>query len=339
MNSSYKKGVSIIIPCYNSAWVIRKTLYHLSIQEQLNQNEVEILIVDNNSQDNTGEIAQQYWKELESPFTLRVVQEPKQGLTPTREKGIKESQHEYLILCDDDNLLCKNYVAKVKAIFDAHENVALIGGKGIPKFQENPDSRIEPFLVNYALGAQNDHNGKLSSGKYLYGAGLGIRQKAWDKLVSNGFTTEMKDRTGTSLVSGGDTEISYAFSLSGFDLWYEENITFEHFLKADRLTWAYLIKLIQALSTSSVLLRRYSYFYENYYKTTGTLQKFIWFRSYMSLRKQLKQIKSRYKLGELTADQYEVQVMSTKHQMREYIKLKSKLDKAIKETGKKFNLL
>ena len=48
-----KDGVSVIICCFNSSWVIEKTLEGLLNQKNINSIDYEIIVVDNCSNDNT----------------------------------------------------------------------------------------------------------------------------------------------------------------------------------------------------------------------------------------------------------------------------------------------
>ena len=51
-----KDGVSVIICCFNSSWVIEKTLEGLLNQKNINSIDYEIIVVDNCSNDNTDRL-------------------------------------------------------------------------------------------------------------------------------------------------------------------------------------------------------------------------------------------------------------------------------------------
>ncbi|NJM26395.1 MAG: hypothetical protein HC859_13835, partial [Bacteroidia bacterium] len=103
-------------------------------------------------------------------------------------------------------------------------------------------------------------NGALA-GEYafLYGAGLAIRRSVLAELLKRGYQPLLPDRVGDSLVSGGDTELSYAIRLMGYSLWFSESLTFKHFLPAKRLTEDYLVRLVASMSYCSGLLLMYHY--------------------------------------------------------------------------------
>jgi len=92
--------VSIIIPCFNSESFVK-----YAIESAINQtyNNIEIILVDNNSDDNTYEIL----KGIKSlyPEKIKVFQEYKKGAPAARNKGLKESRGEWIQFLDADDVL------------------------------------------------------------------------------------------------------------------------------------------------------------------------------------------------------------------------------------------
>ena len=135
-------GVSVIICCYNSALKIKPTLEHLALQKRNTNLPFEIILVNNNSTDNTVEKAIGIWLKLGQPFPLVVKEENRPGLNNARLKGIETANYAYLIFCDDDNSFCDDYLINVKSIFESMNEVAMIGGVGEAVIEVNkPDCR------------------------------------------------------------------------------------------------------------------------------------------------------------------------------------------------------
>ena len=81
-------GVSIIICCYNSSEKIESVLFH--IEKQITNGILwEVILVDNASNDNTAEVAQQCWTRKD--IQLKIVFESKPGLSNARRKGLHVS--------------------------------------------------------------------------------------------------------------------------------------------------------------------------------------------------------------------------------------------------------
>lgn len=97
---SYNKNnvlVSIIIPAYNTGEYI-----HRAIESSLRQthNNVEIIVVDDGSEDDTLEVARSY---AERDSRVRVFHKENGGVSSARNRGICESHGEYITFLDSDD--------------------------------------------------------------------------------------------------------------------------------------------------------------------------------------------------------------------------------------------
>ena len=108
--------ISIITVCYNSAKTIEKTFKSLESQTYKN---IEYIVVDGGSKDNTLEIVQKY-KELIFLF----VSEPDKGLYDAMNKGIKMATGDVIGLINSDDLFCDSKaVEKVVDVFKKNKNL------------------------------------------------------------------------------------------------------------------------------------------------------------------------------------------------------------------------
>lgn len=92
--------ISIITVCFNSASTLETTI--ISVASQTYKN-IEYIIVDGNSNDNTLEII----KEYENVIT-KWISEPDQGLYDAMNKGIKMATGEVICFINSDDLFCDN---------------------------------------------------------------------------------------------------------------------------------------------------------------------------------------------------------------------------------------
>ena len=96
--------VSIIVPFYNAEKYIEKCLKSLIHQTYTN---VEIILIDNMSTDESLSIVEKYSKEDARIILLR---EQRQGVSHARNKGLNSSKGEYIVFVDADDYLELNAI-------------------------------------------------------------------------------------------------------------------------------------------------------------------------------------------------------------------------------------
>jgi len=109
--------VSVIVPAYNEAVFLAKTLE--SLKNQLFK-DYELIVVDNNSTDKTNEIAKK--------FTDRVYLETKKGYMHAVTRGANESIGELITFCDADTLYPNNWLSKVVNAFESAPTAVAVYG-------------------------------------------------------------------------------------------------------------------------------------------------------------------------------------------------------------------
>ena len=95
------KKISIIIPMYNVARYI-ETCVASVVNQDIHSEFIEILLVDDESPDNSLELARQMAKENSS---IKIFSQKNKGLGGARNTGIKNAVGEYLIFLDADDFL------------------------------------------------------------------------------------------------------------------------------------------------------------------------------------------------------------------------------------------
>jgi glycosyltransferase involved in cell wall biosynthesis len=249
-------GVSVIICCYNSKDDIIPTLEHLLKQNIPPNINWEIILVDNNSTDDTAAIAQYFWKKLPHEITpLHIINEPCAGLSFARKTGINAAKYQYLILCDDDNWLSPMYVKRTFEIMRSNKTIGALGGWSEPAYHESIPQWITNMPRYFAIGKQQSKTG--INNNYLYGAGLVIRKDAFLKMESTSFQFLLSDRKGKALSSGGDVELCFALRLLNYQLWYDDSLYFKHFISDNKKSYAYFLNLRKGIIKSEIILAAY----------------------------------------------------------------------------------
>jgi glycosyltransferase involved in cell wall biosynthesis len=136
--------ISIIICTYNRSENLKECFDCLASQEITHGFSWEVILVDNNSSDQTKEYTKNYAKNCN--FLLRYDFELKQGLSHARNHGIKTSNGDILIFIDDDIRVSIQWLQSIYNTFKAHQCDA-VGGRihiesesNLPKFRQYPAS-------------------------------------------------------------------------------------------------------------------------------------------------------------------------------------------------------
>lgn len=266
------EGVSVILCCYNSAERLPKTLQYLANQKIALSLKWELILVNNNSTDNTVEEAQELWKKNETPTILQIIDEPNPGLSFARIAGVKNAQFSYVLFCDDDNWLQEDYLQTAYTFMDLNPKIGVLGGQSVGVIEGDQPNWWEKQKINYAVGKQAAISGDITNRGYVWGAGMIFRKEILTRLFNTGFTSLLSDRKGAILSSGGDSELCKWSLLLGYKLWYLESLQFVHYIGQERLTDEYLQKLLEGHKQAQPILNLYNwFFYKEIFKKANQL--------------------------------------------------------------------
>ena len=251
-------GISVILCCYNSAERLPETLKYLAYQKTNKELEWEIILVNNNSSDNTTDVAKKEWNKYKVNSEFKIVHQPLPGLSYARKKGIENSKYDYLLFCDDDNWLSENYIQTACDVMQSDKHIGALGGWCDAVFETKEPDWFNSFAGNFAVGKTSLETGPVKeTNGYLYGAGMVVRKSAILHLYSSGFKNILSDRKGKKLSSGGDVELIYALKLAGYSIYFDERLYFKHYMPASRLSLEYLKKIRKSMYYSNFILGIY----------------------------------------------------------------------------------
>lgn len=112
--------VSIVIPAYNAQSTVIETLE--SVVKQTYDN-IETIIVDDGSSDNTVEIVKQFIADKPSMY---VYTKDNNGVAATRNYGFQCAKGKYLLFLDADDLIDPCFVKRCMEIFNAQPDVDIV---------------------------------------------------------------------------------------------------------------------------------------------------------------------------------------------------------------------
>jgi glycosyltransferase involved in cell wall biosynthesis len=142
--------VSVVVPTYNRRSILRRTLESL-VAQRASAVRYEVLVVDNNSSDDTREMVEVFSREHPR---IRYLFEPRQGVSHARNTGVAAARAPLLAFIDDDVEAGPTWVAAIKQAFDAHPEIDCLGGRIEPRWTAPPPPWLTPmFWAAVALQA------------------------------------------------------------------------------------------------------------------------------------------------------------------------------------------
>jgi glycosyltransferase involved in cell wall biosynthesis len=256
-------AVSVVIPAHNpDAGRLRETLRGLRNQS-LPPDLWETFLVDNAS---TVFPSEKEYADA-APSNMRLISEPRLGLTSARLAGFRAARGATFVLVDDDNVLAPGYLAEVARLFARDPRLGAAGGRSLPSFESPPAPWQSEFLSLLALRDLGDSEllatsfrpqGALRNEYPLcapIGAGMAIRREAaltWAETVERDPKRRRLDRSGLELVSGGDNDMVMTALEQGWTIGYFPSLSLNHLIPSARLDAAYLARLNRAIQRSWV---------------------------------------------------------------------------------------
>ena len=266
---SLLNGISLVICTYNGASRLKPTLEAIFNQEDQHQILWELIIIDNASTDDTNELCKSLIAQYNFQSTSRIVYEKNPGCNFARLRGLNEAQYQWILFCDDDNHLFSNYLKQGWSSLQNNPTIGVLGGQGVALFEDKAPDWFERYHRSFAVGAQSSVSGKLNrlSSRKLYSAGSFFRKEVLMRYYEKGFSTIMVGPKGDDLTRGEDTEWCMMIELMGYDLWYDDQLKFDHFMPKERMNWEYYLKLKKGISSGEAKLKAYQLFYQKAHPT------------------------------------------------------------------------
>lgn len=137
--------ISIIVPVYNDAEGIKITLESL-VKQNYPKEKYEIIVVDNNSKDDTPEVVKEFQKRYLDLVKLCYEREVK-GPAAARNEGIKHAKGNILCFIDADMWVDSNWLSSIKSILDNNKDIKCLGYKiKVMAKKNNVISRFSKFI-------------------------------------------------------------------------------------------------------------------------------------------------------------------------------------------------
>lgn len=200
MKNSKKLTLSIVIPVYNEERYLKACLD--SIAKQAVKPD-EVLVVDNNSTDDSVQIARGY-------KSFKVLHEPKQGVFYTSQHGFKAARSDIIARIDADSLLPPQWVKRVLDDFEINES--LTATTGPVTYYDMPLPKHNWWFNHLMCAFTYKHS---PTTPFLYGTNMAVRRRDW-QLLSKNLCTDRRIHE--------DIDLAIHFYLAGLQIKYNKEL-------------------------------------------------------------------------------------------------------------------
>jgi glycosyltransferase involved in cell wall biosynthesis len=234
-------GISIIIPTYNRARLLARTLASIKGLRVPEGVAIEVLVIDNNCTDETPQVVKEATDD--SPFPILRIVETRQGLCFGRNRGLQEARYALVAYFDDDIEVADDWLLGYLEAVE-HLNADCVVGPVFPKFER----KLPQFLTQRVLDSVTSTYSRKGDRMMLLprdvahevpGCNFGVRKSV--ALEIGGFNNSL-DRIGAGLLAGGDWEFGLRLVAAGRGVIYHPQCTIRHIITEEKLSRKYLRK-------------------------------------------------------------------------------------------------
>jgi glycosyltransferase involved in cell wall biosynthesis len=239
-------SASVMVCTYNRAPFLRKALDALCAMSLPPHAKVELVVVDNNSTDDTRAVIAS--AAAKSPIPVVAVHEKRQGKSFALNRGLEFASGDILALTDDDVIPAPDWLSRIVADFRARD-VTFVFGKVLPWWDRTPPPELlipraqaiwGPLAIVDYGDEPTDYRPELPGQRLPIGANLAFRREVIQAIGA--WRTDL-GKVNNTLISGEDHEIFMRLRRAGlYAGFYDPEVWVRHFVPSSRLTRRYFRK-------------------------------------------------------------------------------------------------
>lgn len=225
--------VSVLICTWNRPDGLRSALNGLA-KQTLAPERFEVVVVDNNSTDNTSDVVESQAKT--SPYPLKYVLETRQGKCWALNTGIASARGDIIACLDDDCVPEPDWLSEISDAFERQE-VGLLGGPCLSVLSDSVQGDpYRLFLANRFFGdfAPYSEFAEVIDKNLPLGMNLAFRKEVAE--AAGGFDVKLGPRPDAHL---GREETGFIRSAqkAGYRVFYAPSAIVRHHIEDKRVSW------------------------------------------------------------------------------------------------------
>lgn len=244
-------SLTAIVCTHNRASYLAAAVASLAAQRELGAGNLEIIVVDNASTDDTPRVIAELQRQVPC---LRSVEEPSLGLSRARNAGWRSAGAGVVAYIDDDAIAAPTWARRILDLFATRPRPACAGGPVRALWEGR-----RPAWLSDAVSECFTHvdwgsdRSALTPAQWLAGCNVAFARDALAD--AGGFPAEL-GRVGASLLSMEDVAVQRTLRRRGLPVLYDPQIVVEHRILRERLNPAWVERRVYWNGVSTALLQR-----------------------------------------------------------------------------------
>ena len=208
--------ISVAICTHNRAGILAETLNSFQALNLSEPADVELLIVDNKSSDETRDVVHRFMPG--SRIASRYIFEENLGLSNARNRAIREATGEVIAFVDDDVYFDRNWLIEILRAFRQFPDAMCLSGAVLPHYENGRPEWLDPdpdwlnMEAMFSITLFGDSARYLEPHETPVGANFALRVEALRAL--GGFSGAL-GRHGKVLLSKEESELFFRINRSG----------------------------------------------------------------------------------------------------------------------------
>lgn len=247
--------ITVAIPTYNGEARLPRVLDALRSQQHTDSFSWEVVVIDNNSTDNTAQVVRTYQQTWPSTYPLSYAIESQQGLAFARQRAVQVANGDLVAFVDDDNLPAADWLQQVYDFAQRHPHAGAFSGQIHGEFETSPPAGFEAIAPYLAIREHGEVPFRFHPERLQLppGAGLVVRKQAWCESVPP--SLKLIGRVGKQYLAGEDYEALLYLHHQGWEIWYNPAMHLAHLVPQYRLERDYLLPLAYGIGLATCHLR------------------------------------------------------------------------------------
>ena len=247
--------LSLIVATYNRSASLIRALESVA-QQNAPASEWECVVINNNSTDDTQERFAEFVA-AHPDLNIRMVTELRQGLSFARNRGIRESEAEYIAIIDDDERISPDFITSYISLFDSTPDAVAAGGPIVAEYPSGRPRWMSHFTERPIANTMyfGDKVREFPEGRIPGGGNMAMRRSAVRRYGV--FDTSL-GYVGESLVGGEECDLFERLRIAEAKYYYVPTAVMYHIIPPEKLTANYLSRLSYNIGVSQ--LRRALYY-------------------------------------------------------------------------------